>query len=138
MTNNEVITQLKSIRNLVDALINQLSPAPNFPDIMKTKPSVSKHVGGIAPIIKLVTAGQLGMFYAIRKKHGITDEAKDALLKETYGVIQECDLPFQQAQAYREDLLNLAIQTNPHFPTEKFLSDGTLNPEWVGMNVVEG
>jgi len=128
MTNDDVLKELNQIRHLTDKLIKQLAPTTNLP----TYPhQIQKHTHG-TKALKLVSQGQLQMFFAIRKKNDVPDCERDELLKE-FLVKQECDLPFQQAQAYREGLLNLAIQYNEHYPTEKYLGDGEPNPQWLQL-----
>lgn len=125
------ILQTSDIAPKVNEIINLLHQAVKLTsELMSTLVCVSSVTLPPSPTqAKLITGSQLGMLYAIRKKHDIADAAREKLLAH-YGITQEADLPATQVQSYRADLLALAEQFNPYFPVEKFLSDGTENPEW--------
>jgi len=126
MTEQETITALQHVRQQIDIAAKSLDwvlEQFGMPGQKNTTCIPKK-------LVAFVTKGQLGMFFAIRKKHGIPDELMAQALQQ-FGVNQEADIPLSQAQQYRESLINLAMGVNPHFPIEHFLSDGSVNPEWM-------
>jgi hypothetical protein len=125
----EIIFELQQEQARVAELLEKLSACLAPKTIKAAEPT---------PIIEsadypLATDSQAAMLYAIVSKHGVPNNVWEPVVMSytTDGTAWTGSVPKAYVNSLRKELIELAIQSNPKFPLEKFTASGDPNPEWI-------